>query len=37
MSFVDWLLSDRPEDKALIGPWGEIVWENRARLVACRR
>ncbi|MDR3357504.1 MAG: hypothetical protein LBN96_01330 [Desulfovibrio sp.] len=36
ISDAGWLLSDRPEDKALIEPWGEIVWENRDWFVARR-
>lgn len=37
LSDADWLLSDRPADKALIELWGEIAWENQDWLVARRR
>jgi hypothetical protein len=36
ISNADWLLSDRPEDKPLIGLWGEIAWENQDWLIARR-
>ncbi|GKG93660.1 hypothetical protein CE91St38_16680 [Desulfovibrionaceae bacterium] len=36
-SGVPWLLSGRPRDKALLEPYGDVLWENGGWLIARRR
>lgn len=36
-SGVPWLLSSRPQDKALLEPYGDVLWENDGWLIARRR
>lgn len=36
-SGVSWLLSGRPQDRALLEPYGDVLWENKGWLIVRRR